>query len=58
MTIFFAELVGTLLLILLGNGVVANVVLKNSKGSGAGWMAISMGWAFAVAIPALIFCRL
>jgi glycerol uptake facilitator protein len=55
MTIFFAELVGTLLLILLGDGVVANVVLKNSKGSGAGWMVITTGWAFAVAIPALIF---
>ena len=55
MTIFFAELVGTLLLILLGDGVVANVVLKNSKGNGAGWMVITTGWAFAVAIPALIF---
>jgi glycerol uptake facilitator protein len=55
MTIFLAELVGTLILILLGDGVVANVVLKNSKGSGAGWMVITTGWAFAVAIPALIF---
>ncbi|WP_297419851.1 MIP/aquaporin family protein [Clostridium sp.] len=55
MTIFLAELVGTLLLILLGDGVVANVVLKNSKGSGSGWMVITTGWAFAVAIPALIF---
>jgi glycerol uptake facilitator protein len=55
MTIIFAELVGTLLLILLGDGVVANVVLKNSKGSGAGWMVVTTGWAFAVAIPALIF---
>jgi len=55
MTIFFAELVGTLLLILLGDGVVANVVLKNSKGNGSGWMVITTGWAFAVAIPALIF---
>ncbi|RII33358.1 aquaporin family protein [Clostridium chromiireducens] len=55
MTIFFAELVGTLLLILLGDGVVANVVLKNSKGFGSGWMVITTGWAFAVAVPALIF---
>ncbi|EKQ56540.1 MULTISPECIES: MIP/aquaporin family protein [unclassified Clostridium] len=55
MTIFLAELVGTLLLILLGDGVVANVVLKNSKGFGSGWMVITTGWAFAVAIPALIF---
>lgn len=55
MMIFMSELVGTLLLILLGDGVVANVVLKNSKGSGSGWMVITTGWAFAVAIPALIF---
>ncbi|KHD36065.1 glycerol transporter [Clostridium acetobutylicum] len=55
MTIFFAELVGTLLLILLGDGVVANVVLKNSKGHASGWIVITMGWAFAVGIPALIF---
>ena len=55
MTIFFAEMIGTLLLILLGDGVVANVVLKNSKGHGSGWMVITTGWAFAVAIPALIF---
>lgn len=55
MMIFMSELVGTLLLIILGDGVVANVVLKNSKGSGSGWMVITTGWAFAVAIPALIF---
>lgn len=55
MTIFMAELIGTLLLVLLGDGVVANVVLKNSKGSGSGWMVITTGWAFAVAIPALMF---
>lgn len=55
MGIFLAELIGTLLLILLGDGVVANVVLKKSKGTGAGWMVITTGWAFAVAIPALIF---
>ena len=55
MIIFFAELVGTLILILLGDGVVANVVLKNSKGNGSGWIVITTGWALAVAIPALIF---
>lgn len=55
MTIFFSELIGTMLLILLGDGVVANVVLRNSKGSGSGWMVITTGWALAVAIPALIF---
>ena len=39
---------GTMVLVLLGNGVVANVCLKDSKAQGAGWMAITAGWAFAV----------
>ena len=42
------ELVGTFMLILLGNGVVAGVLLKRSKGENAGWLAITAGWAFAV----------
>ena len=45
---FFGEFVGTAVLILLGNGVVANVLLKRSKAEGAGWLAIAAGWAFAV----------
>src|SRR5437764_13785190 len=45
---FFGEFMGTLMLVLLGDGVVANVVLKRSKAEGAGWLAIAMGWAFAV----------
>src|ERR1051326_4028483 len=45
---FFGEFMGTLVLILLGNGVVAGVLLKGSKGEGAGWVAITAGWAFAV----------
>ena len=44
------ELIGTLVLVLLGNGVVANVLLKNSKGENGGWMVITAGWAFAVTI--------
>lgn len=44
----FGEFMGTLVLILLGNGVVANVLLKKSKGEGAGWMVIATGWALAV----------
>jgi glycerol uptake facilitator protein len=44
----FGEFMGTLMLILLGNGVVANVVLRRSKAEGAGWMVIASGWAFAV----------
>ena len=39
---------GTLVLILMGNGVVANVCLRKSKAEGAGWMAIATGWALAV----------
>lgn len=47
---FLGELLGTLVLILLGNGVVANVVLKNTKGHNGGWIVITTGWAFAVTI--------
>ena len=44
----FGEFVGTLVLILLGDGVVAGVLLKRSKAEGSGWMVITTGWAFAV----------
>ena len=42
------EFLGTAVLILLGDGVVAGVLLKGSKGENAGWFAITAGWAFAV----------
>src|SRR5271168_2204287 len=42
------EFLGTMILILLGDGVVACVLLKRSKGEGSGWMVITAGWAFAV----------
>jgi glycerol uptake facilitator protein len=42
------EFLGTMILVLLGNGVVAGVVLKRSKAEGSGWMVITTGWAFAV----------
>ena len=45
---FFGEFMGTMILVLLGDGVVANVLLKRSKAEGAGWMVIASGWAFAV----------
>lgn len=45
---FLGELIGTMVLILLGNGVVANVVLKQTKGESSGWIVITTGWAFAV----------
>jgi glycerol uptake facilitator protein len=43
-----AEFIGTFLLILLGNGVVANVVLKGTKGHNGGWIVISLGWGLGV----------
>jgi glycerol uptake facilitator protein len=45
---FLGEFVGTLVMILLGDGVVAGVLLKRSKAEGSGWMVITTGWAFAV----------
>ena len=42
------EFLGTMVLILMGNGVVANVLLKKSKGEGSGWMVIATGWGLAV----------
>ena len=45
---FTAELVGTAILIILGDGVVANVLLARSKAQNAGWIVITAGWGFAV----------
>jgi glycerol uptake facilitator protein len=45
---FLGEFLGTMMLILLGDGVVAGVLLKRSKGEGGGWLVITAGWAFAV----------
>ena len=42
------EFIGTALLVILGNGVVASTPLAQSKAIGAGWMAITSGWAFGV----------
>src|SRR5258708_22009558 len=42
------EFLGTMMLVLLGNGVVAGVLLKRSKAEGGGWPVIAAGWAFAV----------
>lgn len=44
----FGEFMGTMVLILLGDGVVANVLLKKSKGEGSGWMVITTAWGLAV----------
>jgi glycerol uptake facilitator protein len=48
MTAFMGEVVGTAILITLGDGVVANVVLNQSKGHNSGWIVITFGWAIAV----------
>ena len=48
MTPFIAEIIGTFLLILLGAGVVANVVLEKTKSNDLGWMVITTAWGFAV----------
>lgn len=48
MSPFFAELIGTMVMILLGEGVVANVVLSKTKGNGSGWIVITTAWALAV----------
>ena len=45
---FFGEFMGTLILILLGNGVVASVLLKRTKAEGSGWLVITTGWGLAV----------
>src|SRR5437667_2188890 len=47
---FLAELLGTMLLVILGDGVVANVVLNKTKGQNAGWIVITAGWGFGVAV--------
>ena len=48
MTEYLFEFIGTAMLLLLGNGIVANVVLKGTKGSDAGWVGISLAWGIAV----------
>jgi glycerol uptake facilitator protein len=47
---FIGELIGTMLLIIFGDGVVANVVLSKTKGQNSGWIVITTGWAMAVAV--------
>jgi len=54
MSALFAELFGTAILIVLGDGVVANVVLQRTKGNNSGWIVITTGWALAVTIA--VYC--
>ncbi len=50
MEVYLAEFVGTLILCLLGNGVVAAVLLRKSKAENSGWIVITFGWGMAVAV--------
>ena len=54
MSPYFAEFIGTALLILLGYGVVANCVLNKNKGFNAGWIVITFGWAMAVFVGVFV----
>jgi len=54
MKIYLAEVIGTMIMIILGDGVVANVLLNRSKGQNSGWMVITTAWGLAVIIA--IFC--
>src|SRR5918998_1384412 len=54
MQAYLAEFIGTMILIILGDGVVAGVLLKNSKAENSGWIVITLGWAMAVAIA--VYC--
>src|SRR2546429_5558709 len=54
MSPFLAELIGTTILIILGDGVVANAVLNKTKGQNSGWIVITTGWALGVAVA--VYC--
>lgn len=54
MNVFFAEFFGTAMLIVLGGGVVANVLLTGTKGNNSGWIVITFGWAAGVFTGVLI----
>ena len=51
---FLGELIGTMVLLLLGNGVVSNVILKQTNGHAGGWIVITTGWAFSVTMGVFI----
>lgn len=52
--VFISETVGTAMLLLLGGGVVANAILKGTKGNGGGWLLINFGWGLAVFTGVLV----
>ncbi len=50
MSVYLAEMIGTMILVILGDGAVANVVLKKSKAQDSGWIVVTTGWGLAVAL--------
>ena len=54
MKVFLAELIGTMVLVLLGDGACANVLLNKSKGKDSGWIVIATGWGFAVTMAVYV----
>jgi len=58
MSAFIGEFIGTALLIIMGDGVVANVVLNKTKGNNSGWIVITFGWAMAVFMGVYISTKL
>ncbi len=57
MSIFLSEFLGTAILLSLGNGVVANVVLNKTKGHNGGWIVIAFGWAIAVFVGVFVSAK-
>lgn len=53
-TVFLSEVAGTAMLLLLGGGVVANTLLKKSKGEGTGWLLINWGWGIGVFMGVIV----
>jgi glycerol uptake facilitator protein len=53
-SVWFGEFLGTLVLVLLGNGDCANVTLRRSYAADAGWMVVTTGWAIAVLCGVLV----
>jgi glycerol uptake facilitator protein len=54
MQAYIGEFIGTMILIILGDGVVAGVLLRNSKAENSGWIVITFGWAMGVAVA--VYC--
>ena len=58
METYFGEFLGTMILVFLGDSVVANVVLHKTKGNGSGWSVIVLGWMVAVMVPVMMFGKM